>query len=201
MHLAFRHLYMHKQFSYNLENIYNFHLEICTFTNILTFFLHLDICIRGIQKFDLSSLEAILTLQPSPVLSYLFPAPESAPQNFTAMGLSSTSVRLQWDPPSREVQNGKITLYEVNHHKRNSPGSAWNRNTTSNHMVVENLEAVTDYIFQVRAYTNVGAGPWTNRLPFRTFPQSWFHFHVFVVVSFFIIFSPWWWRWWGWSWW
>ena len=39
--------------------------------------------------------------------------PTGSPQNFTAIGVSSTSIRLQWDPPPRKHRNGEIVLYEV----------------------------------------------------------------------------------------
>jgi len=39
--------------------------------------------------------------------------PEAAPQNFTAIGVSVHSVRMQWDPPPRRLRNGDIVLYEV----------------------------------------------------------------------------------------
>lgn len=98
--------------------------------------------------------------------------PGGPPQNFTAIGVSSTSVRLQWDPPARKHQNGNIILYEVMYHQRNHPARDWTTNTSEISTLVDGLETMTDYIFQIRSYTSVGPGPWSNRLPFRTFPYG-----------------------------
>lgn len=101
----------------------------------------------------------------------LFSAPTGAPQNFTAIGISPTSIRLQWDPPAKRHQNGDIVLYEVFYHQQKQTTEDWTSNTTKTNMTVEGLAPVTDYNFQIRAYTLVGPGPWSNRLPFRPFAQ------------------------------
>jgi len=97
--------------------------------------------------------------------------PTGSPQNFTAIGVSSTSIRLQWDPPPRKHRNGEIRMYEVLYHQQRPSTVDWTTNTTENFVMVEGLETSTDYNFMIRAYTAVGPGPWSNRLPFRTFPH------------------------------
>ena len=97
--------------------------------------------------------------------------PTGSPQNFTAIGVSSTSIRLQWDPPPRKHRNGKIVLYEVLYHQQRPSTVDWTTNTTDKYVMVEGLETSTDYNFMIRAYTDIGPGPWSNRLPFRTFPH------------------------------
>ena len=97
--------------------------------------------------------------------------PTGSPQNFTAIGVSSTSIRLQWDPPPRKHRNGDIVLYEVLYHHQRPSTVDWTTNTTDNFVMVEGLETSTDYNFMIRAYTAIGPGPWSNRLPFRTFPH------------------------------
>lgn len=104
--------------------------------------------------------------------------PTGAPQNFTAIGVSSTSIKLQWDPPSKNQRNGEIVLYEVLYHQQRHAVSDWTTNSTASPVMVEGLETSTDYNFQIRAYTSVGPGPWSNRLPFRTFP----HYYGSTVV-------------------
>lgn len=102
---------------------------------------------------------------------FLFAVPTGAPQNFTAIGESPTSVRLQWTLPAKRHCNGEIILYEVLYHQHKQATSDMTTNTTDNSMTLEGLEPLTDYNFQIRAYTNVGPGPWSNRLPFRPFAQ------------------------------
>jgi len=95
--------------------------------------------------------------------------PAGAPLNFTAIGVSSTSVRLQWDPPARQHRNGEIVLYELLYHDRRDPAEDWPTNTTDTSIVIDGLQPTTNYIFQIRAYTGKGPGPWSNQLPFQTF--------------------------------
>ena len=95
--------------------------------------------------------------------------PGGAPQNFTAIGLSATSIKLQWDPPAKRHRNGEIVLYEIVYHQRVNPLEDFATNSSETNAVIEGLEVNTDYIFQLRAYTIKGSGPWSNKLPFRTF--------------------------------
>jgi len=95
--------------------------------------------------------------------------PAGAPLNFTAIGVSSTSVHLQWDQPARQHRNGEIVLYELLYHDRRNPADEWPTNTTETSIIIDGLQPTTNYIFQIRAYTGKGAGPWSNQLPFQTF--------------------------------
>lgn len=95
--------------------------------------------------------------------------PTGAPQNFTAIGLSQTSIKLQWDPPAKRHRNGEIVLYEILYHRRIDSSEDFATNSTGTMAIVDGLEVSTDYIFQLRAYTIKGSGPWSNKLPFRTF--------------------------------
>jgi netrin-G3 ligand len=101
----------------------------------------------------------------------LFSVPTGAPQNFTAIGISPTSVRLQWDPPDKKHRNGEIIFYEVMYHQQKQRTDDLTTNTTETYVIVEGLQPVTDYNFKIRAYTAIGPGPWSNRLPFRPFAQ------------------------------
>jgi len=83
--------------------------------------------------------------------------------------LSSTSVRLQWEPPARQHRNGEIVLYELLYHDRRNAAEEWPTNTTETSIVIDGLQPTTNYIFQIRAYTGKGSGPWSNQLPFQTF--------------------------------
>ncbi|XP_076439826.1 receptor-type tyrosine-protein phosphatase delta-like isoform X2 [Babylonia areolata] len=96
-------------------------------------------------------------------------APSGAPQNFTATGLTETSVRLTWDLPARKLRNGDIVMYQITYHKLADAINEEDLNITDTFVDIVGLEMNTDYIFKIKAYTSRGAGPWSNRLHFRTF--------------------------------
>ncbi|BFZ00058.1 hypothetical protein BsWGS_03097 [Bradybaena similaris] len=96
-------------------------------------------------------------------------APSGAPQNFTATGLTETSVRLTWDLPARNLRNGDIVMYQITYHKLSDPINEEDLNSTDTFVDLVGLDMNTDYIFKIKAYTSRGAGPWSNRLHFRTF--------------------------------
>ncbi|XP_076462562.1 LOW QUALITY PROTEIN: tyrosine-protein phosphatase Lar-like [Babylonia areolata] len=97
-------------------------------------------------------------------------APSGTPQNFSGTGLTESSVRLQWDPPARPLQNGRIMQYQLTY-RRVSDGLQDQRqvNVTDTWAKLTSLDSNTDYIVQIRAFTARGGGPWSNRLHFRTF--------------------------------
>ncbi|XP_059156941.1 tyrosine-protein phosphatase Lar-like isoform X3 [Physella acuta] len=96
-------------------------------------------------------------------------APSGAPQNFTATGLTETSVRLTWDLPARNLRNGDIVMYQIAYHKLSEPTREEDLNCTDAFIDIVSLDMNTDYIFKIKAYTTRGAGPWSNKLHFRTF--------------------------------
>ena len=95
--------------------------------------------------------------------------PGGSPENFTATGVSSTSVELRWDRPAKHLRHGDIVLYEALYHRADRPLDDFAVNTTDTAVIVDGLDVGEDYIFRLRAYTAKGSGPWTSRLPFKTF--------------------------------
>lgn len=91
-----------------------------------------------------------------------------APLNLTITGVTPMSVRLSWSPPERSLRNGEIVQYEIMYYKRSDSQTAFNVNTTATEIVLDGLESLTNYIFQIKAYTSKGAGPWSNQIPFQT---------------------------------
>ena len=96
--------------------------------------------------------------------------------NFTAIGLGPTSIRLQWDPPTKRHRHGEVVLYEIIYQRLKSTDDVAT-NSTVTYTVIEGLDVDTNYIFTLRAYTSKGSGPWSNKLPFktselRTYPSS-----------------------------
>ncbi|XP_071800264.1 receptor-type tyrosine-protein phosphatase F-like isoform X1 [Asterias amurensis] len=86
--------------------------------------------------------------------------PTGAPQNFSGKVLSSTSVELSWEAPSIEESNGGIISYTVRYYLEQDPGQEFINDTVDTKMTFINLKPNTEYIFQVRAHTAVGAGPY-----------------------------------------
>ncbi len=100
--------------------------------------------------------------------------PSNVPQNISTDSLSSTSIRVRWDPVPAIDQNGDITLYEV----RYDPLETFNgqittgyENTTDGSVLEITLESLQEYVeynISVRAYTIVGAGPFSDGIVQRT---------------------------------
>jgi netrin-G3 ligand len=81
-------------------------------------------------------------------------------------------VKLQWHPPEPKYQNGQIRTYEVTYFKWDESANHKNVNTTERFLNIENLQPDSNYVFQVKAFTSKGAGPWSNQLPFKTYSKS-----------------------------
>ena len=47
------------------------------------------------------------------VCTHSLTVPGGPPENFTVEVISSTQIQLTWQPPAREVQNGRIRLFTV----------------------------------------------------------------------------------------
>jgi len=76
-------------------------------------------------------------------------------------------VTLSWIAP--DIPNGIITQYEVQY----SVGSTTSYvNFTGALMgTIEGLSPATNYTLQIRAYTRVGAGPFSDSITVMTLPQ------------------------------
>ncbi|XP_052090699.1 tyrosine-protein phosphatase Lar-like isoform X2 [Mytilus californianus] len=94
--------------------------------------------------------------------------PAGAPQNFTVTGVSETTIKLEWDLPAKHLQNGEIVMYQMIYHKL-AEIDVEDLNLTSTEYTITGLDMNTDYVFQIRAFTSKGAGPWTTKLIFHTY--------------------------------
>ncbi|XP_055372235.1 tyrosine-protein phosphatase Lar isoform X2 [Condylostylus longicornis] len=93
--------------------------------------------------------------------------PSGPPANITKRFQTPDIVCITWDLPKREERNGQIIRYDVRFHKKiDAPGP--DRNTTAKKAVFTNLEENTEYVFQVRAYTKQGSGPFSEKLIIET---------------------------------
>ena len=111
--------------------------------------------------------------------TFLFPVPANFPTNVTAMAASSTSIRVSWEEVPAIDQNGIITTYEV----RYQPLMTFNGalmtatvNTSVFELELNGLEEFVVYNISVRAYTSVGAGPYSPEVTERTNEDGKLHF-------------------------
>ena len=84
----------------------------------------------------------------------------------TAVNISSTAIRVSWNPVPLIDQNGVLTQYEVEYNQTTfSEVSMYNTttvNSTTLMVDLTGLEEDVEYSIRVRAYTSVGAGPYSN---------------------------------------
>ena len=91
--------------------------------------------------------------------------PSAPPQNVLTEALDSQTIKVQWDPPARDKQNGQILGYRVLYTEADSVRgfdeatrlNIGERQRTS--AEIGNLRKFTDYKIWVVAYTSVGDGP------------------------------------------
>jgi len=92
--------------------------------------------------------------------------------NATYSVVMATSVRLVWAAPAKRHRNGDIVLYEIIYHERLNYVDDWMTNTTDVSMTVEGLNPGSSYLFQIRAYTTKGCGPWSSAVEVNTPTQG-----------------------------
>ena len=93
--------------------------------------------------------------------------PASPPSNINVMASSSTSITVTWDIVPPIDQNGMITMYEVLYQPQETFGGAIASASrtlpvTNMSVVLTNLEEFVGYAIFIRAFTSLGAGPFSN---------------------------------------
>ena len=99
---------------------------------------------------------------------FLIPtAPAGSPQNVIATTLTSTEIRVNWDPVPAIEENGIITTYEILYDPQETfDGQIPNNvpiNTTDGLILEMTLTGLQEYVvynITVRAYTSIGSGPY-----------------------------------------
>ena len=101
----------------------------------------------------------------------LLPAPTGPPVGIVAASISSTSIRISWQAPDTELQNGDITSYHINVVEIET-GQLFTFSTvpTDSIYVVNNLHPFYHYNCSVAAYTT-GLGPIAHYLV-QTLPEG-----------------------------
>lgn len=101
--------------------------------------------------------------------------PASPPQDVRSTVLLSTEIRVSWEDVPPIDQNGVITTYEVQYEPLmtfDGQISTARINTTNSSIVLMNLEEYVEYNITVRAFTSVGAGPFSDPVVNRTFENG-----------------------------
>ena len=105
-------------------------------------------------------------------LNFFSSVPSSPPDNVNAVNISSTAIRVTWEEVPAIDQNGIITQYEVEYNQSTFSGATMYNTTTvdSPTLMVDltGLEEYVEYSIRVRAYTSVGAGPYSDVVMERT---------------------------------
>ena len=100
------------------------------------------------------SCDFIATLQFCTIIVSFCPAPSGPPENLIGEFINSTSLRITWDPPLPNDQNGVIRGYNVSYNV-SADESIFVRGTT---VELGGLQKFTFYNVSVQAFT-VGSGP------------------------------------------
>ena len=96
------------------------------------------------------------------ILFLTYSAPTAAPTQVQGEAIDSTSIRINWNPPPDDKQNGVILGYRILHSIKESGSSTdITQSVTADELtlVIRNLLKWTEYKFQVAAYTHLGDGP------------------------------------------
>ena len=91
--------------------------------------------------------------------------PASAPINVAAVSISPTQVNVTWGEVLPADQNGIIITYELEYIPLEDFDGAIEKNTTNVSVlsvILMRLQEYVNYTITVRAYTNAGAGPYSD---------------------------------------
>ena len=95
-----------------------------------------------------------------------FAVPTSPPSNITVAALSSTVLRVGWEPLLAISPTSPVTQYEVEVSQDMFDAIPATFNTTVNSETltteIAGLEEYVEYSIRVRAYTSAGPGPYSN---------------------------------------
>ena len=108
------------------------------------------------------------------MFTYLLLVPSTAPHSLKILNIQSFFVTLSWMAPV--IPNGIITQYELQY-IRSSDSLTITSNISSTIMdnmltsKIERLLPFTKYELKLRAYTQVGAGPYSESIKTETLPE------------------------------
>ena len=106
------------------------------------------------------------------IIVVLHTEPSSAPTVTYLFSLSSSEIKVVWNEIAESDTNGFITHYEIRYTAANESTGYQFANTTNLSFTLSGLRELTRYQVQVRAYTSVGAGPYSQALYNETLPPT-----------------------------
>ena len=118
--------------------------------------------------------------------------PATPPQNVSATAISSTKIMVIWREVPAIDQNGIIANYEVQFEPLQFTEILMTStvNTTDLFIVIDSLEECIDYNINVRAYTSVGPGPYSDPVTERTLedgnfscPKLYYRSHYNCIIN------------------
>ena len=89
-------------------------------------------------------------------------APSQPPRNLQRVPLNSTTLRLSWQPPSSQYQNGLIREYRINI-TENETGRNFQLTSTHTFIIIPHLHPYYQYNCSVAAYT-ISLGPFSSAI-------------------------------------
>ena len=105
-----------------------------------------------------------------------FPVPSGYPQNVQALTVCAMEILGTWDPVQEIDRRGEIDHYEVQFNRSSFDEIPSINYTMTDGPVLmlslQNLEAFVEYSIAVRAYTSVGAGPFSPIVNNQTFQHG-----------------------------
>ncbi|KAF4529945.1 hypothetical protein B566_EDAN018067, partial [Ephemera danica] len=110
------------------------------------------------------------TTSPTPIRTKQY-VPGAPPQNLSAVPEGSAAIRVRWNPPPAEHQNGRILYYRIQVVESARPDSeaiVIKLNASATTFLVDELKKWTEYRIWVLAGTSVGDGPPSNPVSVRT---------------------------------
>ena len=95
------------------------------------------------------------------VTFFIHIVPTAPPVNLTVVVVDSRSLRLSWNPPPEEDQNGAVLGYSITITAVRT-GTKLQYNSTSTSLTVSELHPYYTYRCRVAARTTFGMGPFTT---------------------------------------
>ncbi|CAB3376185.1 Hypothetical predicted protein [Cloeon dipterum] len=98
-------------------------------------------------------------------------APTASPQNVTAVAEGPRAIRVSWQPPPVQQQNGEVVLFKVylvSNAQSDSDATVISVNGSARSLFIDQLAQYTDYRVWVAASTSVGDGPSSRPLNIKT---------------------------------
>ncbi|XP_056314883.1 netrin receptor DCC [Danio aesculapii] len=130
---------------------------------------------EGLKKFTEYSLRVLAVNRHGPgvsdkdtLITTLSDVPSSPPQNVSLEVVYSRSIKVSWQPPPANAQNGFITGYKIRYRKTGRRGEQEAIEPNNLWYLFTGLEKGSQYSFQVSAMTVNGTGPSSEWLTAET---------------------------------